>query len=297
MKRLVLHAGPVLHLGVQHSSSTARVRFAAMLRRRWWLVVVAGLLLAASLAALTLGAQDRSLETIRSLGVLRIGLDPSFPPFESLDADGQTVGYDVDLAHALADQWDVQVKIEPIGFDGLLDAIWAGRVDMVISALPLEPRLTRDLAYSQPYFDGGLFLVTRAPDQTIQDAADLANRRLAVEWGSDADAQGRQLRTRLPGLELVSFQTPVEALQAVMTRAADAALVDGVTARQFVAQHPAGAVRIVEPPLVSAPYVIAMPVKARSLQRAVDEALQRMRQDGTLQQLETRWFGGSRQRG
>lgn len=263
-------------------------------RRRWWLLLGAGLLLAATLAvALALGAQDRSLETIRSLGVLRVGLDPSFPPFESLGADGQVVGFDVDLAQALAAQWGVQVQIEPIGFDGLLDAIWAGRVDMVISALPLDPRFTRDLAYSQPYFDGGLFLVTRGRETTIQQANDLANRRLAVEWGSDADAQGRQLRTRLPGLEMVSFQTPADALDAVLAGRADAALVDGVTARQFVMQHPTAAARIVEPPLVSAPYVIAMPVKARTLQRAVDEALQGMRVNGTLRQLEVRWFASS----
>lgn len=294
MKRLILPVEPVLHPQVQPSSTEVGSPTAAFLRRRWWWVAAVGLLLLVSLAAaLTLGAQDRSLETIRSLGVLRVGLDPSFPPFETVDANGQIVGFDVDLAQALARQWGVQVQIEPIGFDGLVDAIWAGRVDMVISALPLEPRFTRDLAYSQPYFDGGLFLVTRAGDATIQKAADLANHRLAVEWGSDADAQGRQLRTRLPGLELVSFQTPTEALQAVMDGHADAALVDGVTAHQFVAQSPGTTARLVEPPLVSAPYVIAMPVKARTLQRAVDEALQMMRADGTLQRLQDRWFAGT----
>lgn len=294
MKRLIVPVEPVLHLGVQSSSPEVGLRIATFLRRRGWVVAVAGLLLLVSLvAALALGAQDRSLETIRSLGVLRVGLDPSFPPFETVDANGQIVGFDVDLAQALARQWDVQVQIEPIGFDGLLDAIWAGRVDMVISALPLDPRFTRDLAYSQPYFDGGLFLVTRGDDTTIQQANDLADRRLAVEWGSDADAQGRQLRTRLPGLALASFQTPADALDAVMAGLADAALVDGVTARQFVAKDAGLAARIVEPPLVSAPYVIAMPVKARTLQRAVDEALQGMRDDGTLRRLEERWFAGN----
>lgn len=268
-------------------------RALAVLSQRRWLPVTLGLLLLVTVVvALALGAQDRSLDTIRNLGVLRVGLDPSFPPFESLDATGQVMGYDVDLAQALAARWGVRLQIEPIGFDGLLDAIWAGRVDMVISALPLEPRLTRDLAYSQPYFDGGLFLVTRGDDTAIRQANDLADRRLAVEWGSDADAQGRQLRTRLPGLQLVSLQTPAEALAAVQSGAADAALVDGVTARQFVAHDPDAALRIVETPVVSAPYVIAMPARARALQRAVDEALQAMRADNSLARLEARWFAG-----
>ena len=292
MKRSIVPAEPVLHPQVQPSTAKVGLRAAAFLRWRGLWVAAVGLLVLGSLAAaLALGAQDRSLETIRSMGVLRVGLDPSFPPFESLDANGQVVGFDVDLAGALAQRWGVQLQIEPIGFDGLVDAIWAGRVDLVISALPLDPRLTRDLAYSQPYFDGGLHLVTRAGDQTIQDAGDLANRRLAVEWGSDADAEGRRLRTRLPGLELASYTTPAEALQAVLDGEADAALVDGVTARQVVAAGASdGQARIVEPALISAPYVIAMPIKARALQHEVNEALQTMRLDGSLQQLEDRWF-------
>ena len=172
-------------------------------------------------------SDDRSLQHIRDLGVLRIGIDPSFPPFESLDANGQIVGFDADLAAALARRWGVRVQFESIGFDGLLDAIWAGRVDAVISALPLEPRYTRDIAYSQPYFEAGLHLV--ATTTRITSSADLTGRTLALELGSDADAEARRLRQRIPALTIVTFATPAEALQAVLDGAADAAVVDGVT--------------------------------------------------------------------
>ena len=82
------------------------------------------------------------------------------------------------------------MQFESIGFDGLLDAIWAGRVDAIISALPLEPRYTKDIAYSQPYFEAGLRLVTITATP-IAATADLAGRKLAVELGSDADAEAR----------------------------------------------------------------------------------------------------------
>lgn len=259
--------------------------------RRVRLAYAAGLLALGIAAVLILRpTDDRSLQRIRDLGVLRVGMDPSFPPFESLDANGQIVGFDADLAAALARRWGVRVQFESIGFDGLLDAIWAGRVDAVISALPLEPRYTKDVAYSQAYFEAGLRLVTTTAP--IAASADLAGRTLALELGSDADAEARRLRQRLPALTLVTFATPAEALQAVVDGAADAAVVGGVTARQFVSQHPSA--RIVGPALTSAPYVIALPVKARRLIVEVNAALRDLQSDGTLAALEETWFGGAR---
>ncbi len=249
---------------------------------------IAVLILAGIAAVLILRpAEDRSLQRIRDLGVLRVGVDPSFPPFENLDARGQIVGFDADLAASLATRWGVRVQFESIGFDGLLDAIWAGRVDAVISALPLDPAYTRDIAYSQPYFEAGLRLVT-AGAAPIGSTADLAGRRLAVELGSEADAEARRLRQRVPDLTLVTLAAPAEVLQALMDGVADAAVVDGVTARQFVGQQ--ATARIVGPALVSAPYVIALPVKARRLLAEVNQALNDLAADGALAGLEEKWF-------
>ena len=105
----------------------------------------------------------------------------------------------------------------------------------------------------------------------ITSSADLTGRTLALELGSDADAEARRLRQRIPALTIVTFATPAEALQAVLDGAADAAVVDGVTARQFVSQQ--ASARIIEPALTSAPYVIALPSKARRLLAEVNQAL------------------------
>ncbi len=82
---------------------------------------------------------DRTWLAIQERGIWRVGLDPSFPPFELLNEAGAPVGFDVDLAHALAARLDVELEIVTIGFDGLTDAVQVGRIDSVISALPLRP--------------------------------------------------------------------------------------------------------------------------------------------------------------
>ena len=71
--------------------------------------------------------EDRTWQMMQQRGVWRIGTDPSFPPFDQLDASGQPVGYDIDLARQMAADWGMQVEIVSIGFDSLLDALTSGQ--------------------------------------------------------------------------------------------------------------------------------------------------------------------------
>ena len=226
---------------------------------------------------------------IRQTGVWRVGMDPSFPPFESLDGDGQPVGYDLDMARAIAARWGVTVTFHGIGFDSLFDAVMAGQVDAAISAMPVEPRFARDVAYSAPYFEAGLVLVVRIDDKAIGSVEDLAGKKLAVEQGSSGDVQGRALQRRLANLALVTFSIPQEALSAVAAGQADAALTDGVSAWQYVGQHED--VHLLAKAVVSDPFVIVLPVKSPDLAAEVGKALDGLQADGTLLALRRKWFG------
>lgn len=260
--------------------------------RRLWLA--AGLVLLLGLALIlwrTVGQpHDRVWERVQEDGVWQVAMDPSFPPFESLDAEGQPVGYDVDLARAIAARWGVEASIEGVGFDGLVDAVWAGRVDTALSALPYQPQFSQNVAFSQPYFEAGLVLVA-APDQPdLNSLDDLRGLRIAVEWGSEGDLQARALRREFPDVVILPQETAQQAVQVVADGDAEAALVDRISALQFPA---ISQLRIAEEPIVSDPYVVVMPRKAPILQAQVDEALRALRDDGTLAELQARWFGSS----
>lgn len=263
--------------------------------RRWW-AWVAGVLLLGVLVLLLLPGSpaavllrhDTTWRTMEQRGVWRVGMDPSFPPFETLDDQGRIVGFDVDLARAVAAEWGMDVEIVPIGFDSLIDALIAGKVDSIISALPLDPRLTKDIAYSEPYFEAGLRLAVPV-DSTITSVEELNGHTVAVEWGSTGDMIGRRLTREGVTLSLVQFPTPQEAVAALTAGAADALFVDNVTLREVQGQG--AAVVAVGPALESSPYVIAMPLRADELQRNVADALATLRTQGDLDQLEATWFG------
>ncbi|MCX6045400.1 MAG: transporter substrate-binding domain-containing protein [Chloroflexi bacterium] len=236
--------------------------------------------------------EDRTWQTMQASGVWRIGTDPSFPPFEQLDANGQPEGYDIDLARQIATQWGLKVEIVSIGFDSLLDALQAGKIDSVISALPYDERLTQNVSYSAPYFEAGIRLAVRQDSPITSEEQLVALKvapKIAVEWGSTGDMVGRRMQREAPALQLIQFSTPEEAVNAlVQDQTITALLVDQVTLRQM--QGKGLRIKAIGPVLESNPYVIAMPHKASILQAKVEQRLLNLQASANATKLEKKWF-------
>lgn len=245
-----------------------------------------------------LNRTDATWLAMQERGTWRVGLDPSFPPFEMLDEEGTPVGYDVALAQQIAAQWGMEVEFVAIGFDSLLDALQTGQVDSVVSALPYDPRATQNVAFSAPYFEAGVRLAVRQNSElahleirTADDFAPaLAGMRIAVEWGSVSDGVGRRLRETEPSIEVLPFATPEEAADALLNdRTMNALLIDNVSLRQ---RQGAGAPLVaIGPALEGNPYVIAMPLDAQTLHENVNSALQTLDATGATRGLTDEWFG------
>lgn len=265
---------------------------------RWRLVVLLlGAFIAAlglSLLALSQTRDDGALERIRVRGILHVGMDASFPPFAWLDRDGAPVGYEVELAEHIAAQIGVRAQISNIAFDSLYDALQAGRVDIIISELTYDERRTRDVIYSPPYFDGGQLLIARALTEEgrgceIEHLSQLLHgRRVAVEWGSAGDMQVRQLQGKPARYFVLPYPSAEESLAALVSGEADVAIVDAVSAHQFMATHP-NQLRMVCH-LTHEPYVIATSARSPRLAEAIRAALETLQREGVLDRLRERWL-------
>jgi ABC-type amino acid transport substrate-binding protein len=242
---------------------------------------------------------DDTWEHIREVGVLRVGMDASFPPFEFIVADGRLAGFDVDLAQELGRRLEVEVEfVANLPADGLYDALAVGRVDVVISALVFNPDRMADFAYSASYFDAGQMLVVPARPPAslrgdgIEEMSDLSGHTLAVEFGTQGDLEARKWERRLPDLTVAPRETAAEALAAVVTGDADAALVDHVSA--LTAAGETSQVVIVKEPVVSEPYAVAVHRRSRYLLRAINDVLAEMEDDGTIAALVAEWLAVER---
>jgi polar amino acid transport system substrate-binding protein len=262
-------------------------------RKRSFLLLMIGLSLLAGLAIWCISARlgrdtDETWARIQREGVMRVGMDASWPPFEYVDDDGQIVGLDVDLARAIGHRLGVEVEFVNVGFDSLYDALYVGRFDAIVSALPYDPLLYGDVAYSISYFNAGQVLVVRDDETEISEVNDLSGKRLGIEWGSEGDVVGRQLQKEIEGLSLQSYMTPDAVLRALKEGEVEAAIVDAVSAHQFIAAE--GGVQVIGDPLTDELYVVAVRLDSQFLLKALDEALVKIREDGTLERLQEKWF-------
>lgn len=236
------------------------------------------------------GPTDPSLDRVRQSGVLRVGLDPTYPPFALAEGDSLS-GLEVDVAEALADELGVRTQFTYFGYDGLYDALATGQVDVLISGLVMAPEKTRDFAYSLPYFDAGQVLVRAADDAIIDDMTDLRDSKLAVELGSAGATEAERWARRIPGLTVVAYETATAALDAVVGDESDAALVDHVSARLYGDGPAAAVLRRISPPIRPEPLVAVVRIEDRSLLDAMNEAMAQLQQSGRLEQISTVWLG------
>jgi ABC-type amino acid transport substrate-binding protein len=244
------------------------------------------LLLLAACRTAEAGAWPRIVES----GVLRVGLDPTYPPFETAD-DGELRGLDVDLARALAADLGLQPEFVYFGYDGLYDALVTHQVDMLISALVVQIERTRDFAYSDSYFNAGEVLISRRDTESIAGMADMSGRTLAVELGALGHVEAIQWARRLPNLDILPYNTPDDALAAVSQGEVDAVLIDGVSGRLYLLNQPN--LRIVDAAVTLEPYALVVRKEDDLLLQKLNESLGRLKRNGRVEEIIQQWLGES----
>lgn len=250
-----------------------------------WLLVLL-LLLAAWLVPPYV--DDDARRRILASGTLRVGLDPAYPPFEYTDGEGRLVGYDVDLARALARELGLEVVLVPTAYDSLYDALLSGQIDVILSSYPYSPELCRRERCTRPYFQAGLVLIVRAGG-TVAGPADLAGRIVGVEWGGPGEVWARLGEQAGRIGSHVVLMDPEETLQALLAGRVDGAVVDRVSALLFAASHE-GLV-ILEPAVEDESFVAVVAAQSLWLHGQLERALERLERNGALRALESHWCG------
>ncbi len=259
----------------------ARFFLASLVRMTW--VVVLTLVLAAC------SGRSTTLDEIEERGLLYIGLDPSYPPFEALAAGGELFGLDVDLGRELAGRLGVESNFVLLSYDALYHALEVGQVDLLISALVVEPGRLEDVAYSVPYFDAGLALVlpsAMAGEEVAME--DLVGWTVAVEYATEGDVEARRWGRRLGDLTVLPLTTADEAMAAVRSGEADGALVDGISAQLFLRENPE--LVLAPDPVSSQPYGVVVRAEDQDLLGVVNEVLEAMEAEGVLEAILDRWL-------
>jgi ABC-type amino acid transport substrate-binding protein len=256
-----------------------------------WGALLVVLLYGALVAATETGAgvAGRGLDPVWSAaqarGTLRVAVDYGFRPFTDIQGD-EPQGYDIDLARAVAAKLGLRAEFVPSGLDSIYDDLASGKADLAASALPYAPEQGWRVRFSEFYFNAGQVLVV--PDgSAIVGEADLANRRVCVALGSDADTYARALAGRRPIALQSQFDAPSDAFAALRAGSCDGVIADNLSALTELARAPG--LRLTAA-LTLEPYALVMPVAGFRMQAEVNRALADLRREGFFDQIGARWF-------
>jgi len=131
--------------------------------RKAWASLAILMVLAMVLAACSGGSQQaaqadpfENIKRIQTAKVLKVGTGAGYYPFEMIDKSGKMVGFDMDIAQAMADALGVELQVVDFKeWDALLPALGAGQIDMILAGMTITPQRAQVVNFSQPYFQSG----------------------------------------------------------------------------------------------------------------------------------------------
>ena len=185
------------------------------------------------------------LADIREAGVLRVATEPSFPPQEFIDpdlsGDDSYAGADMQLARLIARRMGVELKIVPMDFSEVLNAVSDGSCDLAISALSYTPGRAAKITFSKGYYyagsRAGSGLMIRAADSgRITGVASLVGRNIGAQSGSLQEVQ--MYENVFHYREFRRMSSVQELYSALMDGSIDAAMVDKETGATYIEGNP-----------------------------------------------------------
>jgi polar amino acid transport system substrate-binding protein len=222
-----------------------------------------------------------------------VATDPTYAPDEFVGKDGHTiVGFDVDLAAALAGKMGLKAKVVDSTFDSIIPGLASKKYDLGISSHN-DTRAREKVVDFVTYFSAGSsFYVKAQGGPAVGGLADLCGHHVAAEKGTtqadDAAAQAKRCATAgKPPLQAMIFPDQNGANLALSSGRADVAMADTPVAAYIVKQS-GGQFKLTGTPYATAPHGIAIP-KGSGLDRPVLAALKALMADGQYARILARW--------
>ena len=244
-------------------------------------------LVAVAAMGLLAGCGSEKSKMTHDEGVLRVGSETTFPPFEFTEGD-KYVGFDVDLSEAIAKKLGMKMEFKSMGFDALIPAVQSGDIDMIAAGINATPEREKALDFSDVYFDkGGFITVVRKDNTSIHNMDELAGKTVGVQIGTvPAD-----MAKAIPNTTVKEMDSNSNIFMELKAGTIDGAIIDNAVAMYYLKQGADKDLKLVGEPTQSPGTVLGVKKGNTELQQAINKALKELKEDGTYQKIYDKWFG------
>ena len=265
------------------------------MKMKKWIIVFASLLLFLGGCAQTNSNTANTfaspvIDRILQRGELVVGMAGSMPPLNMTTKEGEVIGYEVDLARAMATAMGVRAKLEVIPFAELLPALQSGKIDLILSNMTITPGRNLKVAFVGPYFTSGKAFMTKIKTIAMADEAadiDAKKTKLVALKGSTSQAF---VEKYIPDATLVTAKDYDEAVDMVLQDKVHAMVADYPICVVSVFRYPNKGLLSVITTLTYEPIGVGVPAGDPLLVNWVENFMGIADETGLLEELKEKWL-------
>lgn len=229
------------------------------------------------------------LDSVKQRGIIVAGVKFDSKPFGFVDTDQKLKGFDVDLVREIAKRVlgdENAVKFQQVTSSNRIFSLTAGSVDFVAATMTINAKRKQIIDFSSPYYIAGQTIMI-PKTSSIKSVRDLNGQKVIVVLGSTSEKNIRELA---PRAKIEGFRTYTDAFSALRAGRANALTTDDTIIAGFLAED--NNFKMIKERYTKEPYGIAFRkgAETQSFQQAVNNALEDIKADGTLELLRRKWM-------
>ena len=223
-------------------------------------------------------------------GVLMVGVEIGYPPMEYFDEDGATaIGFDIELAQALADDMGLELELVDTAWDGIFAGVDTDKYDVIISSVSWTEERDENYNLSKTYVANAPVLVVPA-DSEIADITDLEGKTVAVQMETTADYLIQEYIEEGLDTDLRQYEKVINTFDDLKAGRVDAVCTDSVVASYYLGDD-ANDYKTVWQSDEAEPICMCLKKGNDELQAQLEEALDNIKESGQLAEIAIKYFG------
>lgn len=217
----------------------------------------------------------------------------NYRPFEYHDEKtNKIIGYDIDVAEAIAKKIGVPLVIQEMQFTGLIPSLQNGQADFVIAAMYITPQRREIVDFAEPYMDTGMVVAVRKDDTAIKGPNDLNGKTVGVKAGATSEKVVQDMNAKGAKITIKSYKETVDHNLDLQNGRLDAAVNDLLNQLEYNKTNPA--LKVVGEPFTKAQLGIAVKKGDKELLALINTVLKELKQSGESDKLYKKWLTGGK---
>lgn len=240
----------------------------------------------AAVATETEPQAETTWDTIQKNGYITFATEGTYSPYSFHDDDDNLVGFDVEVAQAIAEKLGVEARFTETQWDGIIAGLDAKKYDAIANQVSITEERQQKYLFSEPYTYAYGVVIVNSDNNDINSFEDLDGKSVALtvtsNWATLAESYGGVI-SATNGFN--------ESIQLVLQNRADATVNDNVTFYDFLAQQPDATAKIVATSEESTQSAVLIRQADADLQEAINGAIAQLVSEGKLSEISNKYFG------